>query len=540
MKKKNLILTLCLGTMLACFSGCNTNAKKGDKKQHCKPKAQQTMKINIVSEPFTLDPRKARRLNDINLAKMFMEGLTREKKDIGPVLAAAKDVSVSDDGLVYTFTLRDSNWTNGDPVTSYDFAYSWKKVLSPDFVQGNSEELFIIKNGKDIQNGDLPTSLLGVKTPDEKTLVVSLEYPAPYFLTLVSSPAFFPVNRNVDKKHTNWACSVETYIGNGPFKLGLWNHRDRIVAIKNEGYWDEQNVQMEKIEMLMVSQDTGLKMFENNEIQWDGSPFSALPRDAMESLKNEKKLQSVPAVGTYLVQTNTLKGPLQSENIRRALALAINRADIVNYVTVGDLPSTGIVPTTFGLQDTPYFKDGDHQSSITAFELGLKELNISKEQLNDLSLTYIASELDHKVAQTIQQQWFETLGVLVKLDPQESTNYCVKRANRDFDLLYGNWIADFSDAIVFLKIFDSKNNLLNSTNWENPEVTKTIASTFICRDKSERQQLLKNAEKMIMDAMPAIPIYNYTMHFVKDSNVKNVELNDLGHIDFKWAFIDNS
>jgi oligopeptide transport system substrate-binding protein len=541
MKQKYILFNVVMAAMLAFLPSCKQSEGKSEKKKYsCKPSAKQMIKINIVSEPHHLDPRRARSLNDINLSKMFMEGLTRLKNNDEATLAAAKTVSVSDDGLYYTFTIRDSKWSNGDKVTSYDFAYSWKKVLSPDFQSDYASQMFVVKNGKDIKHGELPASLLGVSCPNESTLVVQLEHPVPYFLKLVAHPVFYPVNPKTDKKSQNWAFNMDTYVGNGPFVMKAWTHHDKIVAVKNPYYWDTENVKLEQIEMLMVSEDTGLRMFENNEFQWEGSPFSAIPTDAIESLKKRHELNSLPMLGTKWIHTNTEKGPLSSANVRKAFALAINRQEIVDYVTQGNqLPATSIVPAALGLQETPYFKDADYKGSLDALEIGLKELGMTKEDLNDIKLIYGASDVSHKLAQVLQQQWFETLGVLVKLEAVEPKAFFDKVSNHNFDLAIGSWMADFADPITFLDIFVSKKSGINATNWEDANYAKSIESSFICKDTKQRTKILQHAEKMIMDAMPVIPIYNYTMLYVKDHRVKNVELSNAGQIDFKWAYVDN-
>lgn len=542
MKQKYLLQSVILAAMIAFLPSCKQSHDKHDKKKkhHCKPSAKQMIKINIVSEPHHLDPRRARSLNDINLSKMFMEGLTRLKNSDEPTLAAAKSVNVSEDGLYYTFTLRDAKWSNGDKVTSYDFAYSWKKVLSPDFHSDYASQLFVIKNGHDIKAGELPASLLGVSCPDDATLVIQLEHPVPYFLKLVAQPVFYPVNSTIDKRSQNWAFNVDTYVGNGPFIMKMWNHHDKIVAVKNPYYWDNESVKLEQIEMLMVSEDTGLKMFENSQSQWEGSPFSAIPIDAIETLRKKNELNSMPMLGTQWIHTNTEKGPLSSANVRKAFALSINRQEIIDYVIQGNqLPATSIVPTSLSLQEVPYFKDADYVGALAALEAGLEELHLAKEDLNDLKLSYIANDRTQKLAQVLQQQWFETLGVLVKLEPLESKLYFDRISSHSFDLATGSWMADFADPIAFLDLFTSKNSGLNATSWEDENYAKSIAASFICKDEHKRAEILRHAEKMIMDAMPVIPIYNYTMLYVKDHHVKDVELSSAGQIDFKWAYIDN-
>ncbi|MCF7806367.1 MAG: peptide ABC transporter substrate-binding protein [Simkaniaceae bacterium] len=539
MKQNRILFSALLGAMLACFPSCKSSTNQSAKKKIVTPSAKQMIKINIVSEPYKLDPRQARSLKDINLTKMFMEGLTRLKKNDEPTMAAAESVQVSEDGTIYTFKIRTSKWSNGDPVTSYDFAYSWKRVLSPDFPAEKAHELFVIKNAADIKNGDLPVSLLGVSCPDEKTLVITLEHPVPYLTKLVAQPVFFPVNQQNDKKNQNWAFSFETYVGNGPFMMESWNHHNKITAVKNPGYWDHDNVKLEKIEMLMVSEDTGLKMFENNELQWDGAPLSAIPADSIDALKKMHLLNSIPALGTHWIQTNTQKAPLTSTKLRKAFALAINRQELVDLIMKGNhQPTTGIVPMSMGLQNEPYFKDGDFQAALSYLEEGLKEVDLTKEDINSIRLSYIDEEYAQKMAQALQQQWFETLGVLVKLEPLDASVYKEKIESGDFDLACTHWTSDIADPIAFLEVFSPNSSIHNSTKWTDPLYQESLQSSFICKDQLGRETLLRNAEKMIIEAMPVIPLFNHSLLYVKDNRVKSVELSSAGQIDFKWAYVD--
>jgi len=295
------LLTFCL------FSGCKSSSEKVEKVSTAQQSANQKLKINIVSEPYNLDPRKARSLNDVNISKMFMEGLTRINKNDEVVLAQAASIGVSEDQTTYVIQLKDTKWSNGDPVTSHDFAYSWKKVVSPEFNSDNAYQLFVIKNAKHIKNGDLPLSMLGVSCPDDATIVVELENPVPFFNKLLALPIYFPVNQKMDRKNANWAYTLDTYISNGPFKMSTWSHHDRIVATKNPGYWDKSAVKLEEIEMVMVSEDTGIKMFENSDLDWEGSPFSAIPVDSIPYLKSQNMLEKQSALATYFVTTNTKK-----------------------------------------------------------------------------------------------------------------------------------------------------------------------------------------------------------------------------------------
>jgi len=524
---------LVLTMMVLALSGCGKKNVQSSATPHA---SAQSLRLNISSEPQTLDPRKARALADINLIKMFNEGLTRVDKNGKASLALAKDVNISEDGLTYRFSLHKAKWSNGDPLTSHDFAYAWKKSLTPTFNSPNSYMLYVIKNAKDVKTSKLPSSLIGIETPDEQTLVVHLDHKTPYFLELIEHPIFFPVNEKQDRLNPNWAENKEMHVSSGPFELKDWKHHNLIEAKKNSSYWDAKSVKLASLTMYMVTEETGFKMFGSNELDWDGSPFSTIPIDAIDNLRQANQLESAPVLATQWIRININKEPFASKKLRRAFALAINRQDIVEHVTQGNqIPATGIVPKTMGLQDKPYFKDGQADEAAELFEEALIEMGMAREQLPEIVLTYPASERSHPVTQALQHQWYATFGIRVRLEPLESKVYFSRVSKQDYTLALGSWFADFNDPVNFLEVFKTKSNGTNNTNWENPSYAELLETSYSCKDPAERLSYLKQSEQLIMDEMPVIPIYYYTLLFVKDSGLKNVVLTKTGNIDFKWA-----
>jgi oligopeptide transport system substrate-binding protein len=532
MKMVNRFFFLLAGMALV-LSGCN---KKNRDSSSSTPSSERAIKLNIANEPQTLDPRKARSLADINLTKMLNEGLSRVDKEGKTSLALAKTVEILDDGLTYKFTLRKSSWSNGDPLTSYDFAYAWKKSLTPTFNSPNAYMLYSIKNAKEVKIGKLPSSLLGIETPDASTLLVHLHHPVPYFLELTEHPIFFPINEKVDRLDPHWAINQDTYVSNGPFLLTNWKHHNLIEVKKNPTYWDVSSVKLSGLTMYMVSEDTGLKMFTAKELDLEGSPFSIIPIDAITSLKETNLLQIVPTLATQWIRVNTAKTPFESKKLRRAFALAINRQDLVDHVTQGNqIPATGIVPKTMGLQETAYFQDGQIEEAATLFEEALLDSGLSREHLSPITLIYSASDLNHSVAQALQQQWYSVLGIRVQLEPIEQKVFFTRIGHQDYTLSLGNWFADFNDPINFLEVFKTKTNGTNNTNWENASYAELLEISNTCQDQGERLAYLKQSEQILMDEMPVIPVYHYTLLYVKNEELKNVLLTKTGSIDFKWA-----
>lgn len=528
--------TLLLPLLALSLAGC----KRGGSSSVTRAKGtQQEITINITTEPQTLDPRKVRALNDANVIRMFMDGLTRTNKNGETSLAAAKKVDISSDLKTYTFTLRESKWSNGDPVTSHDFAYAWKKSLTPSFIAPNANLLYVIRNAKEANMGNLPLSLVGIETPNEKTLVVTLNHPTPYFLDLIAHPIYFPVNSKVDRSNSHWAEKETSYVGNGPFILSEWKHHNTIIAKKNPAYWDQKNVALSKVDLVMVSEDTGFKMFDSKDVSWDGSPFSAISIDAIQSLKGSNQLHMTPALATSWVRINIKHSPFESKKMRQAFAYAVDREAIVEHVLQGkQIPATGIVPQAMGLSDTPYFTDADVTTASRLFEEALEEQGMTRESLPEIVLTYGAGERAHIIVQALQSQWQEAFGIRVRLEPVEKKVYFDRVTKKNYTLALGDWFADFGDPINFLEVF-TKDAGTNNTNWHNPGYDELLETSYLAMDKEERRAILRRSEELIMSEVPVVPIFHYSLLHVQDEQLKDVVLTTMGSIDFKWAHVEN-
>ena len=526
-------LIICISFVITGCQKTQTPLKKLSDSQHC-------LQLNIQSEPQSLDPRKVRSLNDVNLIKMFMEGLSRTDREGNIALALAKKLDISSDRTTYTFTLRDAKWSNGDPITSFDFAYAWTTSLSPDFNSPSADLLYVIKHAQAIKQKKLPSSLLGIQTPDAKTLTIQLTRPIPYFLELIQHPIFFPIPHKIAKLNSRWANEKDSYIVNGPFQMKAWKHEHMIEAIKNIHYWDAKAVRLAGIKMVMVSEQTALKMFETAQLQWEGSPFSAIPLDELEALQEKHQLQISPALATAWIRVNTARCPFDSKIIRRAFGLAINRQDIVKHLTRGSqIPATGIVPTSLRPDHTPYFEDGDVSQAHVLLEEALQIKGITKEALPEITLTFAATEKNNRLAQLLQQQWEQAFGIRIKLEPLENKVFFSRINKQDYMLSIGSWFADFGDPINFLEVFETKQRGTNNTNWENPRYKQLLENSYLCQDPQERFHLLHESEALLMEEMPTMPLYHYTFLYVKNNRLKDVILTKTGYIDFKWAHLDN-
>ncbi len=532
--------TLFLATFVVIFfNSCQPQPKPPKAKEEKESAtASSVLKINIRTEPRTLDPARARDLQSITLTRMLFEGLTRVNQEEAVEPALANKIDISEDLKTYTFHLRDSVWSNGDPVTTKDFVHAWRRILDPSSMGENAFQLYAIKNAKACKEGKCPLDELGVKVIDEKTLQVELENPTPYFLELASYPAFFPINARVDLEQPRWVEGKEDYVSNGPFKLKEWHHHDKICVVKNEKYWDAETVQIQQLHLFMVSEETELVMFENHKLDWAGSPLSTLPIDALPKLREMQVLKSQPILGTYFLRLNTKNPLLSSPKIRRALCLSIDREAVVEHVLMGSqVAANGYVPSALGLQECPYITTASEEDLQEQLREGLQEVGLEKGNLADIELLYASNERSQRIAYAVQEQWMQLFGVQIKLFGVEQKVYLEKLQKGDFQIAAGSWLADFNDAFSFLEIFKERDSNTNRTSWSNDSYAQMLDESNTTSDPLKRLQLLANCEKILLDAMPIIPIFHYNMLYMQNENVKNIHVSRMGGIDFRWARI---
>lgn len=509
------------------------------------PQPPKTLKLNLSEDPISLDPRVVRSLKDLTVVKQLFEGLMRMNQKGIPQPAIAESIEISDDLLTYTFSLRKAYWTNGDPVSAHDFAYAWKTVLDPAFATDYSYMLYPIKNGKKARLGMCSAELVGVYAPDDTTLIVELEAPTPYFLELTAFPTYFPVNRKIDCINHDWAqLPCENFVCNGPFTIKKWNPQSEIFLDKNLNYWDQEKVRLDAIRFLILNDNnTAYQLFEKNELDWLGQPIAQnISTDRIGQKKKKNELNSYPVAGTFWFKFNTEKEPFNHVLLRKAFSFAINREQIITHILQGNQsPATGPLPPSMRLQDKPYFKDGDRDKASELFEKALIENHWTRESFPPVILSYVPSERNNKIVQTVQQQWQEAFGILVKLEAVELQLYRRNVKQGHYQVGTGDWIADFNDPLAFLELFKFRNqdgNGMNETGWHDPMYSDLLSQSLRETNPVKRASLLNLAEKILVDGMPIAPVYHYAFDYIKIPQVKDVVLSPTGTADFKYTTIE--
>jgi oligopeptide transport system substrate-binding protein len=502
----------------------------------------QVLNYNLTTEPKVLDPALATGLPEFRVLYACFEGLTAfGSKDV-PVPAAAAKWTISPDGKTYTFIMRkNAKWSNGDPVTANDFEYAWKRLLNPKIGASYANNLYCLKNGEEYNTGKITdSSQVGVKAKNAYTLVVTLKAPCSFFLSLTVNPSLYPVNKKVVEGAEKWAGDPKTLIGNGPFKLVNWVHQEKLELVPNQNYWNRKKIKLSKLICYAIEeQSTGLTMYETDQLDL----LDELPRQEIQRLEAEKMLKYSPSIGTYYYLINVKKAPFNDARVRKALALAIERGQIVKYVTKGgEKVSLSFVP--YGVPDAApdsdfrevggnYHKDGDIEKAKKLLaEAGYSDIS----KFPTIQILYNTSETNKQIAEVIQEMWKKHLGINATLTNQEWKAYLTSRKQGDFQIARSSWFGDYVDPMAFMDLWVSDNGN-NYSRWENSEYDKLIDKAKNATNPKLRLQTMHEAEKLLMNEMPIIPIFFYTRPYVMKNWVKGVRYSAVGLVDFSSAYI---
>lgn len=389
---------------------------------------------------------------------------------------------------------------------------------------------------------------MGVKALDARILVARLAHPNPYFLQLTAFPICYPVCCSLE---TDWSCEQgDGFVCNGPFKLAHWKHGSELKVIKNYNYWEREAVHIDAIVMTVIEDEhTELNMYENNELDWAGSPNSSIPPEALPSLKAERQSELFikPIAGTYCFKFNTKKSPFDSLKMRQAFAAAINRRSLIENILQAEqqvacslLPPC-MRPEIFQKPEVP-FGDGDAARALELFEEALAENGWTRETMPPVTLMFSKSEKHQKTAQAVQQSWNKTFGIKVNLQSYEWNTFIDRLAKHDYQVGGRGWVSDLLDPMTLLELYkftnDSELGGNNDTQWEDPHFVALLEEALATPDAEKRNELLAEAEKILMRDLPIAPLYHSTACYLKKPYVKGVYLSELCDLDFKHAYIE--
>ncbi|CDZ74637.1 Oligopeptide transport system permease protein OppA [Peptoniphilus sp. ING2-D1G] len=538
------------------------------------------------SEPGTLDPALAQGTHESWILNHLFTGLLTYDES-GEIVAGMADLPVvSEDGLNYTFTIRDGmKWSNGDPVTANDFEFSWKRVLDPQTASVYAYQLYYLAGGKEFNSIEKPgvyyvkddddndteevdhevtytdadtqgldiagksdeevaqmvyekwlteaRDKVGVKAVDEKTLEVTLANPTPYFKDLTAFYTLYPVNEKIVSENPDWAKDAETHVSNGAFTLKTWEHDSLIEIVKNDNWVNADKVKLAGISWdILEDSNTAYQNYDGGKYWMEVDP----PQEVVaQKFSNEDpELIIGKQVGTYYYNLNNIQtaegnNPFVNVNIRKALSMALDREGLVTNITKGgQIPAEGMVP--YGLTDDTGadFREANGvlieynpEEAKKLLDKGLEETGLTLEDINGKVLLYNTDEAHKKNAQAVQQMWKETLGIEIQLENVDFNVKLAREKAHDFDISRAGWVGDYSDPMTMLDLFITGGSF-NDSGYTNPKYDELINTAISSPDQKVRMDAMKEAEKILMEDMPVIPVYFYTQPYFVKQNVKGI------------------
>lgn len=527
---------VCLFTALS--SGCTKRKTNVEIGNHA-----QILHRGLGPDLADLDPHLGSTAGDYTVLSALFEGLVAEDPvDLHPVPGVAERWDISPDGLAYTFFLRpNAKWSNGQPVTAQDFLDSWRRALTPALAADYANLLYIVQGAEAFHKGSLADfAQTGFSAPDAHTLRIELEYPAANFLSILQHWVWWPVpiatiahHGPIDQRGNPWA-RPDSFVGNGPFTLKERQPGQRIVVEKSATYWDAAQVRLQGIVFYPIDDvNAEERAFRTGQLHLtDAAPVSKIDRYRSE---NPEWLRIDPYLGTYFYRINVGRPFLNERKVRQALAAAVDRRALVEkIVRGGQLPAYSFTPPGTAGYTPPEIPTNDFD---TARALLAEAGYPNGHGAPPIELLYNTSENHRAIAEAVQEMWRRELGLEIQLVNMENKSVLESRRTGSFQLLRSSWIGDYADPASFLSIWtsDSGNNY---TGWANGDYDRLLYAAARATDPSTRHRLFHDAETILLQELPFIPLYTYTHVFLIQPSVKGWHPTLLDHHPYKAVFLE--
>jgi oligopeptide transport system substrate-binding protein len=496
------------------------------------------------SEPQGLDPHVVTGVPESHLIRALFEGLAvKNPYTLEPEPGVAQSWDFSEDRRLITFHIRpDARWSNGDPVTAEDYVWSWRRALNPAMGNLYAYMLFPLENAEAFATGKITDfGLVRVKALDPHTLEVRLTQPTPFFLQLMDHYSTFAVHRATIEKFgkatdrfTRWT-RVENMVGNGAFRLTEWKLNRRITMEKSDTYWDRDKVKLNGVVFYptenIVSEE---RMFRVGQLHFTQAiPLDKIP--VYQAMEDTPYLQE-PYLGTYFYLINTKRPPVDDVRVRQALSMAIDRFKLNDTVLQkSNVPAYSITPPgTLGYQPPKLFDYDPEQARQLLAAAGYPD----GEGWPGLELIYNTSESHRKIAVAVQQMWKDVLNIAVTISNQEWKVYLDSVTQMEFDIARRGWIGDYVDPNNFLDLYLTGGGN-NNTGYANPRYDELISKLAPeAPTREQRFALFHEAETMLMEEMPILPIYTYTSKHLVHHSVKGLPSNLMDSLNLKYVWLE--
>jgi oligopeptide transport system substrate-binding protein len=500
-----------------------------------------TLNVHNGGDASSLDPQKVSGDWENRIVGDIFEGLTTEDANAEPIPGQAESWEISDDGLVYTFKLRDGiQWSDGEPVTAEDFVYSFQRLMNPETAANYAYLQYPIKNSEKINSGEITDfGELGVKAIDDKTLEITLEQPTPYFLGALTHYTAYPVPKHVvEEKAGDWV-QIENIVTNGPYKPVEWVPGSHVLTEINDKYYDADKLAIDGVKFFTLEdQSAALKRYRAGEFDI----LTDFPTDQFEWMQENLPGQArvAPFAGLYYYVMNNQQPPLDNADVRKALSMSVVREAIGPQILgTGEIAAYSWVPPGMANYPEPAmveWKDLPQEEKNAEAKKLLEAAGYSTDNPLKLQLRYNTNENHKRIAVAIASMW-KAIGVEVELFNTETKVHYAELQEGQLEVARAGWLADYNDADNFLNLLKGGIDY-NYGRYQNPEFDKLLEEANANSNPDERAALLKQAEKIALDDSAAIPIYYYLSRNVVSPKVKGFEDNAFDIHRTRWLSIE--
>lgn len=546
MKKRVIALMLAVTMVLGLTACGSTDSSTGTADSTTASSGEKILSVQVGPNPETIDPALNSAVDGGNMLLHSHECLLALDESGNLIPGQAESYEVSEDGLTWTFHLREGlKWSDGSDLTANDFVYSFKRVCDPAVAAPYAETVLGMVEGFDeAAAGDLDA--LQVVAEDDTTLVIHLSSPCSYFGSLAAFATLSPVQQaTVEANGDAWATQASTYISNGPFYIAEWVPNSYILMRKNPYYWNADAIKLDGIKWNLIEDaNAAYSAYQTGEVLM----IKDVPTEEIPSLTGTSDFYVDPIIGTYYINLNLDKEPFDNVNVRKALSLAIDREYVANtlmqgtYTAASNFMGPGWIDTD-GSQFMDNANNGEPYIDTTDFEANLAE---AKALLAEAgypdgeglpSISYCTNDAGyHKVvAEYLQQAWAE-LGVDLKVEIVEWASFTPMRRNGDYEVARNGWVGDYSDPSNMLELFMTTNGN-NDGNYSNAEFDAAMKLSQTTLDDAERSEALHTAEDIMMEDAACIPLAYYNDFWLQSEKITGSWHSAYGYWYFMYADI---
>tara|TARA_X000000950_G_scaffold77706_1_gene97684 strand:+ start:75293 stop:76876 length:1584 start_codon:yes stop_codon:yes gene_type:complete len=488
-----------------------------------------TLRRGISANPDSVDPHKvSAQWENIIVGDMFT-GLFTDGADATPVLGMAESYEISEDGLTWTFELRDANWSDGVPVTAYDFEYAFRRILTPATASQYASMLYLVKNAEDFYGGEVPAEELGIHALDDHTLVIELEYPAPYLPGILKHYVSFPVPRHAIEEFGDDWTDPENIVVNGPYRLAQFRTGDFLRSVVNPEWEGAEDLCFTEVIYYPYDDLDAIERYiQTGRLDINNSFDGQRTEELRERFPGW--VRTAPALITTYYSFNTDLELFSDPNVRNALAMALDRDFMVNEIlTAGYIPAYSMVPPGTANYDggaEVYWADMSLEERMVEARSLLEEAGYGPDNPLEFEYTYRSTDDNPRVAPAVQASWMEIADWVNPqiLQKETQVQYSLLRQG-DFQIGDGAWVADFNDPKNFLFLLQSNTGAMNYGRYDNPEFDALMDQADREQDLDVRADLLEQAEQMMLDDMPIIPMWYQVSKNLVDPTITGFEDN---------------